>query len=77
MFDLKSIKVAWFLGYRQLKRSSKWSNILIVAVMLLTFMNLVVISGLLVGLIEGAESANKNHYIGDVIVTSLDEKNFI
>jgi len=77
MIDFNSIKVGWFLGYRQLKRASLWSNLLIVAVMLLTFMNLVVISGLLVGLIEGAEAANKNHYTGDVIISNLKKKQFI
>lgn len=77
MFDLKSIKVGWFLGYRQLKRSSWWSNILIVLIMVLTFLNLVVISGLLVGLIEGASNAVKNNYIGDIIVSKLPENSFI
>jgi ABC-type lipoprotein release transport system permease subunit len=77
MFDLKSIKVGWFLGFRQLKRSSLWSNILIVLIMILTFLNLVVISGLLVGLIEGASNAVKDHYIGDVIISKLPEKSFI
>lgn len=77
MFDLKSIKVGWFLGYRQLKRSSLWSNLLIVAVMILTFLNLVVVSGLLVGLIEGASSAVKNNYIGDIIISKLPENSFV
>jgi len=77
MFDLKSIKVGWFLGYRQLKRSSLWSNLLIVLIMILTFLNLVVISGLLVGLIQGASNAVKNHYIGDIIISRLPENSFI
>jgi len=71
MIDINSIKVGWFLGYRQLKRASLWSNILIVAVMLLTFMNLVAVSGILVGLIEGSENANRNYYTSDVIVSTL------
>jgi len=77
MFDLKSIKVAWFLGYRQLVRSSWWSNLLIVLIMVLTFLNLVVISGLLVGLIQGASNAVKENYIADIIITKLPEKSFI
>jgi ABC-type lipoprotein release transport system permease subunit len=77
MFDLKSIKVGWFLGYRQLKRSSWWSNTLIVLIMVLTFLNLVVISGLLVGLIQGASNAVKEHYIGDIIISKLPENSFI
>lgn len=77
MFNLNSIKVGWFLGYRQLKRASLWSNLLIIAVMLLTFLNLVAVSGILVGLIEGAENANKNYYTGDLIISSLKEKDYI
>lgn len=77
MFDLNSIKVGWFLGTRQLKRASLWSNILIIAVMLLTFLNLVAVSGILVGLIEGAENANKNYYTGDIIISTLKEKDYI
>jgi ABC-type lipoprotein release transport system permease subunit len=71
------IRIGWFLGWRQLKRASLWSNILIVVIMILTFLNLVVVSGLLVGLIEGAVFANKNYYIGDLIITSLKEKDYI
>lgn len=77
MFDLISLKVGLFLGIRQLKRSSLWSNILIVVIMVLTFLNLVVVSGLLVGLIQGAENANKNFYTSDLIISTLKEKNFI
>lgn len=77
MIDLKPVKVGWFLGWRQLKRSSLWSNLLIVAVMVLTFLNLVVISGLLVGLIEGASATIKEKYIGDLIISKLPEKSFI
>jgi len=77
MIDLRPLKVGGFLGYRQLKRSSLWTTVLIVAIMTLTFLNLVVISGLLVGLIEGATEANQEHYIGDVIISKLKEKNTI
>lgn len=76
-FDKNLIRIGWFLGWRQLKRSSLWSNVLITVVMILTFLNLVVISGVLVGLIEGAVAANKEHYIGDIIITSTKEKDYI
>lgn len=45
--------------------------------MILTFLNLVVVSGLLVGLIEGAVQTIKQHYISDVFVSKLKEKNYI
>ena len=45
--------------------------------MTLTFLNLVVVSGILVGLIEGSVQANKNYYTSDVIVSKLEQKEFI
>ena len=77
LFDFNLVRMGWFLGYRQLVRSSVWSNILIVLIMVLTFLNLVVVSGILVGLIEGAVTANKIHYTGDLIISSLKEKDYI
>lgn len=71
------VKIAWFLATRQILRSNIWTTILIVGVMTLTFLNLVVISGILVGLIEGSVQANKNYYTSDVIVSKLEEKEFI
>lgn len=76
-FDSKLIRMGWFLGIRQLRRSSMWSNVLIVVIMVLTFLNLVVISGLLVGLIEGAVFAVRARYTGDLFITQLQEKDFI
>lgn len=75
--DTKLIKLGWFLGWRQLKRASKWSNSLIVAIMVMTFLNLVVVSGLLVGLIEGAVFATRVHYTGDLLISSLKEKDYV
>jgi hypothetical protein len=77
MIDLRPLKVGFFLGWRQLHRASLWTNVLIIIVMVLTFLNLVVISGLLVGLIEGAAVAVRHHYIGDVIVSKLQENAYI
>lgn len=39
--------------------------------MMLTFLNLVVVSGILIGLIEGGNKANKEQYTGDVIITTM------
>lgn len=50
---------------------------LITFVMVLTFLNLVVVSGILVGLIQGAVDAIRNHYISDIIISNLDNKNYI
>ena len=45
--------------------------------MTLTFLNLVVVSGILVGLIEGSVVAVKSRYLSDVIVSTLKEKTYI
>ena len=68
------IKIAWFLATRQIMRSTIWATLLIIGVMTLTFLNLVVVSGILVGLIEGSVQANKNYYTSDVIVSSRHVK---
>jgi ABC-type lipoprotein release transport system permease subunit len=71
------IKIAWFLATRQILRSTIWTTLLIIGVMTLTFLNLVVVSGILVGLIEGSVQANKNYYTSDVIISKLEQKEFI
>lgn len=69
-----SLKVGIFLGIRQLKRANRWTTGLIVFIMTLTFLNLVVVSGILVGLIVGGNNANRAQYTGDVIMTTLSGK---
>lgn len=77
MFSLLNYKIGLFLAIRQVKRASLWTNILITFVMVLTFLNLVVVSGILVGLIQGAVDAIRNHYISDIIISNLNNKNYI
>jgi ABC-type lipoprotein release transport system permease subunit len=45
--------------------------------MVLTFLNLVVVSGILVGLIQGASDAVKEKYISDLIISPLPDKAYI
>jgi ABC-type lipoprotein release transport system permease subunit len=71
------IQIGFFLAIRQIKRSTLWSTILIIAVMTLTFLNLVVVSGILVGLIEGAQYAVRERYTSDVIVSNLRQNQYI
>lgn len=71
------LMVGLFLAKRELKRANKWTTSLIVFVMLLTFLNLVVVSGILVGLIQGSLDQNKKFSSGDVIVSSFLNKNKI
>jgi len=74
---LLSIRVGWFLARRQIMRSSKGTTALIIFIMALTFLNLVVVSGLLVGLISGAAQQFQESYAGEVIVTSEQGRTYI
>ncbi len=71
------IRLGWFLAWRQVRRANKWTTSLIIFVMTLTFLNLVVVSGILVGLIEGAVEANKEFYTADVILSKKEKKDYI
>ncbi len=77
MFSPLNTKIGLFLAIRQIKRSSKWTTGLIIFVMILTFLNLVVVSGILVGLIQGAVDAVREHYTSDIIISSLNNKTYI
>jgi putative ABC transport system permease protein len=77
MFSLLNIRVGFYLALRQLRRASLWTTGLIVFVMLLTFLNLVVVTGILVGLIEGINESYRTQYTGDIILSSLATKNYI
>lgn len=72
-----AIRVGWFLAFRQLKRSSKGTTVLIVSIMVLTFLNLVVVSGLLVGLLSGSFKAFKDSWAADVIITPKSGRDII
>lgn len=71
------IKVGWFLALRQVRRANPWTNGLIIFVMVLTFLDLVVVTGLLVGLVAGIMDLYKAQETGDVYISTLDTKNYI
>ncbi len=74
---IAGLRTGWFLGTRQIKRVSKGTSLLTVAVMSLTFLNLTVVSGILVGLIEGSSKEYRQHYSGDFLVSSLPDRSYI
>jgi ABC-type lipoprotein release transport system permease subunit len=74
---LSSIRVGWFLAIRQIRRSSVWTTVLIIFIMSLTFLNLVVVGGILVGLPVGATIAYNRQYSGDIILRDLPTKDYI
>ncbi len=71
---LKTLKISFFLAFRQIKKANLWVNILIVFIMTVTFLNLVFVSGLLEGLVTGASKDSREHYSGDIIITPKEEK---
>ncbi|MFZ3011911.1 MAG: FtsX-like permease family protein [Minisyncoccia bacterium] len=77
MFSSLNIRMGLFLARRQIRRSSLWTTILIIFVMFFTFLNLVVVSGILIGLLQGAVNAVRTHYTSDVIISSLNNKTYI
>lgn len=72
-----NVRLGWFLARRDIKRANIWTTLLIVAVMMFTFLNLVVVSGILVGLIEGSENAAREYGTGDIVVSSFLNKSNI
>ena len=72
-----SLRVGFFLASRYIRRSNVWATVLIVFIMLLTFLNVVVVRGILVGLPVGASEAYQGQYAGDILVTALPERKYI
>lgn len=72
-----NLRVGWFLALRQVRHAGRWTTGLIVFIMVLTFLNLVVVSGLLVGLIAGSFQQFRESYSGDVIITSASGRDYI
>ena len=69
---MSALRIGLLLGWRQIQRANIWTTSLIIFVMMLTFLNLIVVSGVLVGLIAGAERAVKAESLGDIVISELD-----
>jgi len=74
---MRSLRIGFLLGFRQIQRANFWTTALIIFVMTLTFLNLIAVSGILVGLIAGSERAVQEKSIGDIIITPLDTEDKI
>lgn len=72
-----ALKLGFFLAFRQIKRSNKATTALIIFVMTLTFLNLVVVRGVLVGLIQGVVDVQKEIYFGDLFISVPKNKDSI
>jgi putative ABC transport system permease protein len=69
---MRNVRIGFLLGLRQIQRANKWTTTLIIFVMMLTFLNLIAVSGVLVGLITGAERAVRAESLGDIVVSEKD-----
>jgi ABC-type lipoprotein release transport system permease subunit len=74
---MRALRLGLLLGFRQIQRASLWTTLLIIFVMMFTFLNLIAVSGVLVGLIVGAERAVRENAYGDVLITARNEENDI
>ncbi len=74
---LTSFRLGRYLAIRQLRNSNIGTTALIILVMMLTFLNLIVIKGLLVGLVESSTYINKDRYYGGVVISTLSNKTYI
>ena len=77
MLSPLNIRIGFFLALRQIRRASLWTTSLIIFIMVLTFLNLVVVSGILVGLIQGSIDQFRTQYTGDIIISTLPDKKYI
>lgn len=74
---MKLFRIGVLLAWRQIQRANKWTTLLIISVMMLTFLNLIAVSGVLVGLITGAEHAVRSESLGDLLITERNDENSI
>lgn len=74
---MRIFRIGLLLGFRQIQRANKWTTLLIVFVMMLTFLNLIAVSGILVGLIEGSERAIQEKSLGDIILSERSDEDYI
>lgn len=64
----KDFTVGKFLAIRELKRNNPWSTALIIFVMSLTFFNMVLMGGILIGLADGMMNSFKTYYSSDILI---------
>ena len=72
-----SLYVGWFLALRDIKRSNPWTTALIIFVMMLTFFNMLLLGGILIGVAEGLFASFRSNYSSDLLITPSKEKTVI
>lgn len=71
-----AFRVGFFLANRQV-RSNVGTTLLIIVVMILTYLNLLVVSGAMVGIVQGLRSERQMHYSGDILLSNYVQKDSI
>lgn len=64
-------RIGMFMGLRQIQRASVWTTLLIVTVILFTFLNLILVSGILIGIVDGAKGQSRDNAYGDITFKPL------
>ena len=72
MINRDDFTVGSFLTFRYIRGANRWTTVLIVFVMVLTFLNLTVIGGLLEGIVVGSFVGLRDRAIGDVFISPKD-----
>lgn len=73
----RSLRLGFFLTVRYLRRGNVWASLLIILIMFLTFLNVVVVRGILVGLPVGASISYEKEYSGGVFITPHSDQRHI
>lgn len=74
---MRSLRIGLFLGWKQIQRANIWTSALIITIVILTILNLVVVSGMLNGITTGVLKTVRNELLGDIIISPLDGQNHI
>ena len=69
---LNDFKVALFLTPKYVRGVRKWTTALTIFVMLLTFLNIIVVNGLLVGIIVGSYEGFRDSFTGDIFIETYE-----
>lgn len=72
-----SFYVGFFLAFREIRRTNPGTTLLIIFVMTLTFFNMNLIGGVLIGIAHGVVSSYKDYYSSDLLITPATQKNAI
>lgn len=71
---MQELRIGIFLGLRQIQRASLWTTLLIISVILFTFLNLVLLSGILIGIVDGSLREVRSAALGDVTINPLENE---